>query len=157
MAFVHGVGMSYTTMLPVLAVEFNSESSGSALGLLFAAGGVGGTLGALIGGALGGRVWPTVILVGGGVTFGLALATFALIPLFGAVLVVLLVVSLGNNAFQVTGQSALQSRVPDSYRGRVIGFWAMQFIVFSSCSSRWAPSVWVRWRARTERPRRSRS
>ena len=130
MAFVHGVGMSYTTLLPVLAVEFASESSGSTLGFLFAAGGVGGTLGALIGGALGGRVRPAVLLVGGGVTFGTALATFSFIPLYGAVLLVLLAASLGNNIFQVTGQSALQSRVPDSYRGRVMGFWAMQFIVF---------------------------
>ncbi len=130
MAFVHGIGMSYTTMLPVFAVEFNVESSGSALGLLFAAGGVGGTLGALIGGALDRRVRPAVLMVGGGVTFGLALATFSFIPLFGAVLLVLLVASLGNNIFQVTGQSALQSRVPDSYRGRVIGFWSMQFILF---------------------------
>jgi MFS family permease len=130
MAFVHGIGMSYTTMLPVFAVEFDRESSGSALGLLFAAGGVGGTLGALIGGALGGRARPAVLMVGGGVTFGLALATFSIMPLFVVVLVVLLVASLGNNIFQVTGQSALQSRVPDSYRGRVMGFWSMQFIVF---------------------------
>jgi MFS family permease len=130
MAFVHGVGMSYTTMLPVFAVAFDSESSGSALGFLFAAGGVGGTLGALIGGVLGGRVRHAVLMVGGGVTFGLALATFSFIPLFGVVLLVLLLASLGNNIFQVTGQTALQSRVPDSYRGRVMGFWSMQFIVF---------------------------
>ena len=130
MAFVHGIGMSYTTLLPVFAVEFNAESSGSALGFLFAAGGVGGTLGAMIGGALGGRVRPAVLMIGGGVTFGLALATFAFIPLFGAVLLVLLLASFGNNVFQVTGQSALQSRIPDSYRGRVMGLWSWQFIVF---------------------------
>ena len=130
MAFVHGIGMSYTTMLPVFAVELDGVSSGSALGFLFAAGGVGGTLGALTGGALGGKVRPAVLMVGGGVTFGLALATFPFLPFFWAVLLVLLLASLGNNIFQVTGQSALQSRVPDNYRGRVIGFWSMQFIVF---------------------------
>jgi MFS family permease len=130
MAFVHGIGMSYTTILPVFAVKFEGESSGLALGFLFAAGGVGGTLGALTGGALSGRVRPAVLMVGGGVTFGLALATFSFLPLFGLVLLVLLMASLGNNVFQVTGQSALQSRLPDSYRGRVMGFWTMQFIVF---------------------------
>jgi MFS family permease len=130
MAFAHGIGMSYTTMLPVFAVEFSTESSGSILGLLFAAGGVGGTLGALIGGALGGRIRPGFLMVGGGITFGLALATFSFIPLFGAVLLVLLFASLGNNVFQVTGQAALQSRIPDRYRGRVMAFWSWQFIVF---------------------------
>ena len=130
MAFVHGIGMSYTTMLPVFAVEFDSESSGSALGLLFAAGGVGGTLGAIIGGALGGRVRPAILMVSGGVTFGLALATFSFIPLFGVVLLVLLAASFGNNVFQVTAQSALQSRIPDNYRGRVMSLWSWQFIVF---------------------------
>jgi MFS family permease len=129
MAFVHGIGMSYTSMLPVFAVEFDGEASGSALGFLFAAGGVGGTLGSLGGGALGGKVRPAILMVGGGVTFGLALATFAFVPLFQGVLFVLLLASVGNNIFQVTGQGALQSRVPDSYRGRVIGFWSMQFIV----------------------------
>ena len=130
MAFVHGIGMSYTTMLPVFAVEFDSESSGSALGLLFAAGGVGGTLGAIIGGALGGRVRPAILMVSGGVTFGLALAIFSFIPLFGVVLLVLLAASFGNNVFQVTAQSALQSRIPDNYRGRVMSLWSWQFIVF---------------------------
>ena len=130
MAFVHGIGMSYTTMLPVLAVEFDPEASGAALGFLFAAGGVGGTLGALISGILEGRARPVVLMVGGGALFGLALATFAFLPLFAAVLLVLLFASLGNNIFQVTGQSALQSRLPDIYRGRVMGFWSMQFIVF---------------------------
>ena len=130
MAFVHGIGMSYTTILPVFAVEFSSDSSGSVLGFLFAAGGVGGTFGALIGGLLSGKIRPAVLMVGGGVTFGLALAMFSFIPWFGVVLVVLLFASLGNNIFQVTGQSAMQSRVPDSYRGRVMGFWSMQFIVF---------------------------
>lgn len=130
MAFVHGVGMSYTSMLPVFAVKFEGDSSGLALGFLFAAGGVGGTLGALIGGALGGRVRPAILMVGGGATFGLALATFSFIPMFWLVLLVLLMASLGNNIFQVTGQSALQSRLPDNFRGRVMGFWTMQFIVF---------------------------
>lgn len=130
MEFVHGIGMSYTSLLPVFAVEFDSESSGAALGFLFAAGGVGGTLGALVGGVLGGRIRPAFLMIGGGITFGLALATFSLIPLFWVVLLVLMVASLGNNIFQVTGQSALQSRVPDNYRGRVMGFWSMQFIVF---------------------------
>jgi MFS family permease len=130
MAFVHGIGMSYTTMLPVFAVEFDADNSGSILGLLFAAGGVGGTFGAMIGGALGGRIRPAVLMVVGGVMFGLALATFAFIPLFGVVLFVLLLASLGNNMFQVTGQSALQSRIPDSYRGRVMSLWSWQFIVF---------------------------
>ena len=130
MAFVHALfGLAYTALLPIFAVEIDADSSGSILGLLFAAGGLGGFLGSFVGGmgAIARRQGPVMIL--SGVLYGGALVIFALTPtsIYGLMLMVLLMGSLWNQVFGVASQSILHQMVPDVYRGRVMGFWGMQY------------------------------
>ncbi len=130
MAFVHAFfGMAYSTLLPVFATEFAPDSSGSALGLFFAMAGLGGIIGAVVGGSLaqGVRVGP--VIIASGVAFGGLLIAFAVTPWYWLALPLLVMVSMANNLFAVAAQSVLHARVPDEYRGRVMGFWGMQFSV----------------------------
>ena len=61
--------------------------------------------------------------------FGSSLIAFSFIPWFGVALGLLFLASMANNVFAVVVQSMLHGRVPDEYRGRVMGFWGMQFTV----------------------------
>ena len=128
MAFTHAFfGMGYTGLLPIFADRISPESSGAALGLLFAAAGVGGLFGALVMGAVRSGERQGIVLIGAATLFGGGLVVFSLTPWLVPALGFLFLASLGQNVFAVVSQSAVQARVPDDYRGRVMGFWGMQF------------------------------
>ena len=42
---------------------------------------------------------------------------------------------MSNNIFGVAAQTVMHARVPDDYRGRVMGFWGMQFTVLHPTGS----------------------
>jgi len=130
MAFVLSFfGLAYTAMLPIFADGFSEGSSGATLGVLYSVGGLGGLAGA--GGAsvsvLARRRRLTIVASGS--AFGLALIGFAFIPWYVPALVLLFLASGSENLFSVFAQSIMQSKLPDEYRGRVMGFWGMQFSV----------------------------
>ena len=136
MSFVHAFfGMAYLAMLPVFAAEFSEGETGSTLGVLHAVGGMGGLAGAMaMGGAKeGGR--RGLVLIGAGVGFGASLILFSATPWFLPGLVLLFFVSMANNVYEVVAQSTLHRQVPDDYRGRIMGFWGMQFNVVNPLGS----------------------
>lgn len=133
MAYVWGFfGQSYTVLLPVFASAIDEESSGVILGTLFSISGLGGIIGALVGGGPRSLPRPGLVIVAMGVAFGAALAGFAFSPWYALTLFLLMLASMSHQIFGVTAQSILQRRVDDEYRGRVMGLWGMQFSVLHS-------------------------
>lgn len=118
-------GMSHITLMPVIAHNLLGEASGSAISLLFSATGIGGLMGALIGGSLGGMRRKGWLIIGGASSYGGLLIAFAFTPLYGLALVIEWLASVCLQIFTVTSQSTLHTLVPNEYRGRVMGIWGM--------------------------------
>jgi MFS family permease len=118
---------SHIILVPVFAKELLGEASGSAIGYIFAAGGIGGLTGALVGGSMGSTRSKGRILVGSALAFGGGVIVFALSPWYALLLAMEWVSAAGNEMFTVIGQSVLHSEVPNEYRGRVMGIWGMTY------------------------------
>ena len=118
---------SHVILAPVFADKLFGEASGSAIGYIFAAGGVGGMTGALLGGSLGTIRNKGGVLAGSALTFGGAVVAFALSPWYALLLAMEFLSAAGNELFVVVGQSILHLEVPNEYRGRVMGIWGMTY------------------------------
>ena len=103
---------SHIILVPVFAKELVGEASGSAIGYIFAAGGIGGLTGALVGGALGGTQHKGRILLGSALAFGSSVIVFALSPWYALLLAMEWMSAAGNEKFTVIGQSILQNKIP---------------------------------------------
>ncbi|MCI0439247.1 MAG: MFS transporter, partial [Chloroflexi bacterium] len=117
MPFVHG-------LMPVYAAEiFDVGSTG--LGLLFAAIGVGATLGTLLLASLGEIKRRGMLIVASLVITIASMALFSQIPSFTLAFVMLVVLSMGTMAFFATSGAIVHSIVTDELRGRVSGLFIM--------------------------------
>ena len=118
-------GMSHVTLMPVFAKNLLGDASGSSISLLFSAAGIGGLMGAVIGGSLGAMRRKGWLIIGGASSYGGLLIGFAVAPWYGLALAVEWLASVCLQVFAVTAQSTLHSLVPDEFRGRVMGIWGM--------------------------------
>jgi MFS family permease len=118
-------GLSYVTLLPVFAdVYFQAGSVG--YGVLQAAHGVGALCGTLTIATIAFRIRrPGRALLIGAAGMGLALVAFALSPIMGLALAMLLVVGFSNTFYLTQVSTFLQQRVPDHLRGRVMSLYAL--------------------------------
>ncbi len=117
MPFVHG-------LMPVYAAEiFDVGSTG--LGLLFAAIGVGATLGTLLLASLGEIKHRGMLIVASLVITIASMALFSQIPSFALAFVTLVILSMGTMAFFATSGAIVHSIVTDELRGRVSGLFIM--------------------------------
>jgi MFS family permease len=118
-------GMASVTLMPIFANDLLGEASGSAISLLFSATGIGGLMGALIGGSLGSMRRKGWLIIGGSSFYGGLLIAFALSPWYGLALALIWLASVCLQIFTVTAQSILHTLVPNEYRGRVMGIWGL--------------------------------
>jgi MFS family permease len=118
-------GLSYVTLLPVFAdVFFQAGSVG--YGLLQAAHGAGALVGTLTIATIAGRIRrPGRALLIGAAAMGIALIAFALAPVIGLALAMLLVVGFSNTFYLTQVSTFLQQKVPDHLRGRVMSLYAL--------------------------------
>lgn len=115
--FVFG-GLSVMTV--ILAVDtFDAGEAGT--GLLNAAVGVGGVVGALVAGVLvlRRRLGPPLAI--GAIVFGLAVAALGQLDLFSLALVAMAIAATGALLVEIVGTTLFQRIVPDSMRGRALG------------------------------------
>ena len=115
---------SYIALLPVFASEI-FKGGASTLGLLFAAGGVGSVVGALIAAGLANFRWRGWLMIGGTVIQVVFLVLFGFSGSIGVALLLLFLSEVGFSLFSVSSQSTLQSLVPDEFRGRVMAMWGL--------------------------------
>lgn len=118
-------GMMYVMMMPLIAQSFGVGSQG--LGLLFSMVGTGALTGTFL--ALRvqtfrhlGRLMLVMLFVA-----ELFIAGFAFAPWYPLALALLFCASLANSVFNISSMTALQMRVPDALRGRVMGIHTITF------------------------------
>jgi MFS family permease len=121
----HFFGMQYMQLMPFFVQRFDAGSAG--LGTLFSVVGLGALTGTLVVARI--RNHPKVgyIMLGGSLTFTLAIMGFAFAPNFWIALVFLYVAGLSNTIYFVVAMTVLQLRVPERMRGRVMGVYTITF------------------------------
>ncbi len=127
MAAISIFGFPFLVLMPVFARDVLHVGA-TGLGFMMAATGVGAVVAALALAAFGPRVRKGTLLVWTGPVFGASLVLFAVTRWFPAVLAILAVsggAMILNNAVTNT---LIQTLVPDSLRGRVMGFYAFVFL-----------------------------
>jgi MFS family permease len=119
------LGMQYIQLMPLIANNYHVGSEG--LGLLFTMVGLGAVTGTLItlrlrgGRSLGRRV---LLAVAGAECL---IIGFAAAPTYEVALALLFLASICNSMFTISSMTALQMRVPDMLRGRVMGIHGITF------------------------------
>jgi MFS family permease len=125
--FVWG-GMGVVTV--ILSVEVFRIDEATGTGLLNAAIGVGGVVGALIAGALVLRRRQGPPLLIGAAVLGLGLALLGQVPDFVLALAVLGIASAGALLLEIVMTTLLQRIVPDAVRGRALGLIDTVYVLF---------------------------
>ena len=120
-------GMSYIFLMPVFASKV-LEVGPEKIGLLIGASGAGAFVGIIISANLGKRQRNARVLIGGAVLFGSSLVLFAIVShlkLYEVSLAVLFLEGMFNALYLMAVMTTLQALVPDKFRGRVMGFYAI--------------------------------
>ena len=120
------LAMPYMILMPIFANRVWDVGS-AGFGVMQAATGVGGLIGALIIANLDAYPKKTRLLLGGAVAFGTFLVLFALSPSFYLALFFLGFVGLGSMVLMTVNNTAIQLVIPDEMRGRVMSFMMMTF------------------------------
>jgi MFS family permease len=120
------LGMPYQQLMPVFAADvFHVGPSG--LGLLLMMSGIGALAGALALASVTAFRRRGLLQMALGISFGLAVATFAFSQSFAVALVVLLVVGMAWSGFQVLNGSLIISNTDPEYIGRVMSVYMLTF------------------------------
>ncbi len=124
MSFVIGYfGLSYTYLLPAFAHDVSAGGAG-VLATLLAANGAGGVAGVLGTASFGGYQNRTWLLIGGAVSFGVAVIFLALTGPLTLLWLAIVFAGLSGtlySLFQVAANTMLNLLVPNEYRGRILG------------------------------------
>ena len=117
-------GMGAQQLYPVFARDI-LDVGASGLGFLYSAGGIGSMLGLLVLGSMGNVERKGMLIVGGATAYGGFLVVFALSASFPLSLAAMFLMGAFSSAYMITVQTALQLRVPDQLRGRVMGIYGI--------------------------------
>lgn len=121
----HFFGMQYLQLMPFFAKRFGREADG--FGIMLSALGLGALAGTLVVGRVRGKSKIGYIMLGGSLTFTVAVISFAFSPSFYVAIVFLFIGGLANTIFFVVAMTVLQLRVPEQMRGRVMGIYTITF------------------------------
>lgn len=118
--------VTHVTLMPVFVSEILNGDA-SMLGSLYAAGGIGSLGGAMIAANLAGfrrRGW---LIIGSAAAQAGFVLLFALSPVVFISLLLQLLAGFSHAFFMVCAQSTVQLQVPDSFRGRMMSIWGMNY------------------------------
>ena len=125
-------GMAYITMMPAIAVDVLKVGP-DGQGLLMTVGGVGALGVTMLLSSAGNFHRKGLLIIGGGVAFGLSIVAFALTSRFVGsyplALALMFVMGISSSTYMITIMSSLQLLVPDRMRGRVMGFYGMTWSI----------------------------
>ena len=118
--------MPVQLVLPIFAKD-TFERGADGLGILAAATGVGGLLGAVVSIQMDRYPFKGRIMASAGLWMSALLLAFALAPSFNLAVVILMAAFTGGMLFQTTNRTVLQALLPDHVRGRVMSVMLMSF------------------------------
>ena len=114
-------------MLPVFADDVFGKGGGAGFGLLMAAGGVGGLIGAITAANLDRRPNKGRIMFVGALIMGGFLVAFATTRVFALALVFMAAANVGQMLFMSSNNTVIQAVTPSKVRGRVMSLMMMSF------------------------------
>jgi len=118
-------GLSYVTLLPIFA-DWYFQAGPKGFGMLNASHGLGALAGTLTVATIAHAIRkPGVVLLCGATGMGLGLVAFALSPVMGVAMALLVVVGFSNTFYLTQVSTFLQSHVPDHLRGRVLSIYSL--------------------------------
>jgi len=118
--------MPYMTLLPVFANRVWDVGE-TGFGLLQAASGVGGLIGAMFIANMDSYPKKTRLLLGGAFAFGGFLVLFAISPYFWLGLIMIACIGFGSMIVMTVNNTSIQLVIPDEVRGRVMSVMMMTF------------------------------
>ena len=118
--------MPYQTLLPVFADDVWHVGS-AGLGVMQAASGVGGLIGAIVVANLDGYRRKGTLMLGAALVFGALVFLFAMSPWFGLTMVVMAMIGFMSMTFTTVNNTVIQMVIPDEVRGRVMSVMMMTF------------------------------
>ena len=121
----HFFGMQYLQLMPFFAKRFEREADG--FGIMLSVLGLGALAGTFTVGKVRASSRVGYFMLGGTLTFTAAVVAFAFAPSFYVALSCLFVGGLANTIFFIIAMTALQLRVPEQMRGRVMGIYTITF------------------------------
>lgn len=120
-------GWSYTTVLPIIAVnEFHVGAAG--LGYLYAASGVGSLVATVIVALFSKKITPLYFIVGGTILFSISIFLFSFSTDIHSALVLLFFSGFGLICFASQSNTTIQTLVKGEFRGRVMSIYVLMFI-----------------------------
>jgi len=120
---------SYTTVMPLIAKNsFHVDVSG--LGYLYASVGLGAILATFFVSALAGKISKLYMIIGGTLIFSVSLFLFTLMSSFVPALVCLFFTGFGLLILATCINTIIQSRLEESFRGRVMSIYTLVFVGF---------------------------
>jgi MFS family permease len=121
-------GMSYSTLLPVFARDIIQAGS-EGLGLLHTATAVGGLVGILLAVRLARGSHRGWSLLAGSAAYGALIAAFALSTSLAPSLLLIALIGLTHEVYMTIINTVLLLRVPDEFRGRVMGVYGLAWSI----------------------------
>ena len=125
-------GMAYVTMMPAFAVDI-LKLGADGQGVLMSASGIGAIAVTLYLGWGGTFSRKGLLIVGGGMMFGISLVAFALtskyVGSFELAIALMLIMGVSSSTYMITIMISLQLLVPNNMRGRVMGFYGMTWSI----------------------------
>ncbi|MFC2069556.1 MFS transporter [Chloroflexota bacterium] len=123
--FVVVLSMPYMTLLPIFADDILGVGAGG-MGVLVSVSGIGAMTTSLVIASLPNKKRGVMLLVSG-ILLGLALTVFAFSKSFPLSLAIIVFVGMGQAGRMALGNTLIQYYVEDSYRGRVLSVYVMEF------------------------------
>lgn len=121
-------GFSTQQLMPVFAVDVLDIGS-KGLGLLFSLSGAGSILGIAALGYAGDVQRKGLLIVGGAVLYGSFIIVFGISTIVPLSFAAVFLIGASSSIYMITVQTALQMRVPDELRGRVMGIYGVTYNV----------------------------
>jgi MFS family permease len=125
-------GMAYITMMPAITVDVLGLGA-SAQGTLLGVGGVGALSMTLVLGLSPNFGHKGLLIIGGGVMFGISVAGFGVsahyFPSFRLAFVFMIIMGMSSSIYMISIMSSLQLLVPNHMRGRIMGFYGMTWSI----------------------------
>ena len=117
-------GMSYTTLMPVIASNVLHVGP-QGFGMLESAAGFGALFGTISVAALSGHPRKGLHGIIGASTFGVLLMVFSLSESYPISLTIMALAGLANQFYMTTAMTTLQMQLPNEFRGRVMGVYGL--------------------------------
>lgn len=125
-------GMAYVSMMPIFAVDILAVGA-RGQGQLLSVSGLGALLITLWLGSRSNIGRAGLLVIGGAIFFGAAVAAFALtaqlVGSFLLALALMFLIGVFNSTYMIAIMTSLQMMVPDEMRGRVMGFYSMTWSI----------------------------